>query len=89
MPLFLAAQEAAAQAPDIDEAVLWAIIASPLVGWGLIALYVRKMPTAAGWLAAIAVGISMVLAYVTLFKSPPGREHYEVVHADLPALTVG
>jgi heme-degrading monooxygenase HmoA len=27
--------------------------------------------------------------YVTLFKAPPGRDHYEVAMADLPAITPG
>lgn len=27
--------------------------------------------------------------YVTLFRSPPGREHYEVLFADAPALATG
>ena len=27
--------------------------------------------------------------YVTLFKSPPGRERYEVVFADIPSLVEG
>lgn len=27
--------------------------------------------------------------YVTLFKSPPGRERYEVVFADVPSLVEG
>jgi len=26
--------------------------------------------------------------YMTMFRAPPGREHYEVVFADLPAVTV-
>jgi heme-degrading monooxygenase HmoA len=26
--------------------------------------------------------------FVTLFRSPPGREHYEVVYADVPAVAV-
>jgi heme-degrading monooxygenase HmoA len=26
--------------------------------------------------------------YMTMFRAPPGREHYEVVYADLPAVTV-
>ena len=34
----------AAGVPTIDEAMLWAIIACPLVAWGLIVLYVRKLP---------------------------------------------
>jgi heme-degrading monooxygenase HmoA len=27
--------------------------------------------------------------YVTFFRAPPGREHYQVVVADVPALTTG
>lgn len=27
--------------------------------------------------------------YVTLFRAPPGREHYEVLFADAPALATG
>ena len=60
--------ESAAQVPSIDEAVLWAIIASPLVAWGVIVAYARKIPQLAGWLAAAGVGIAMLLAYVTLFN---------------------
>ena len=55
-------------APTIDEAILWTILASPLVAWGVIALYVRKIPKVAGYLAILAVGVSMVLSYVTLFN---------------------
>ncbi len=68
MPLFLAAQEAVTQVPTIEEWVLWAIPAAPLVAWALIAVYVRKIPVAAGWLAALGVGIAMILSYATLFN---------------------
>jgi len=27
--------------------------------------------------------------HVTLFRSPPGREHYEVLFAEVPALATG
>lgn len=27
--------------------------------------------------------------YMTLFRSPPGREHYEVAFAEMPGVTVG
>ncbi len=55
-------------APTIDEAVLWAIMAAPLVSWGLIALYVRKLPLLAGYLTVLAIGVSFVLSLVTLFN---------------------
>jgi NADH-quinone oxidoreductase subunit L len=64
--LFLEA--APASAPTIDEAILWAIMLCPLVAWGLIALYVRKIPLAAGYLAILGVGAACVLSYVTLFN---------------------
>jgi len=64
--LFLEA--APASAPTIDEAILWAIMLCPLVAWGLIALYVRKIPLAAGYLAILGVGAASVLSYVTLFN---------------------
>jgi NADH-quinone oxidoreductase subunit L len=64
--LFLEA--APAPAPTIDEAILWAIMLCPLVAWGLIALYVRKIPFAAGYLAILGVGAACVLSYVTLFN---------------------
>lgn len=55
-------------APSIDEWVLWAIIAAPLVGWGVLLLFARKLPQVAGWLTVAAVGFSCVLAYVVLFN---------------------
>ena len=64
--LFLEA--APASAPTIDEAILWAIMLCPLAAWGLIALYVRKIPVAAGYLAILGVGAACVLSYVTLFN---------------------
>jgi NADH-quinone oxidoreductase subunit L len=64
--LFLEA--APASAPTIAEGVLWAIMLCPLVAWGLIALYVRKVPLAAGWLAILGVGAACVLSFVTLFN---------------------
>jgi NADH-quinone oxidoreductase subunit L len=64
--LFLEA--APASAPTIAEELLWAIMLCPLVAWGLIALYVRKIPLAAGWLAILGVGAACVLSYVALFN---------------------
>ncbi|MBE0609928.1 MAG: NADH-quinone oxidoreductase subunit L [Dehalococcoidia bacterium] len=52
----------------MDEAILWAIMLCPLVAWGLIVLYVRKLPLAAGYLAILGVGAACVLSYVTLFN---------------------
>src|SRR4051812_24458250 len=55
--------------PTIKEAVLWAIIASPLVAWGLIVLGTRRIPAqVAGYLAIAGVGVACVLSYVTLFN---------------------
>jgi len=68
MPPALFLQEAAAHVPTIDEWVPWAIIASPLVAWGLIALYVRRIPALAGYLTILAVGISAALSYYVLFN---------------------
>jgi len=64
---FLAAQSTAGT-PTIDEWVLWSIIAAPLIAWGLLVIYVRKLPQVAGWLAALGVGVAMVLSYYTLFN---------------------
>jgi NADH-quinone oxidoreductase subunit L len=61
-------QEAHGAAPTIEEWVLWAILASPLVGWGLIVLYLRKIPAAAGYAAIISIGVSLALSVVTLFN---------------------
>lgn len=58
----------AAGVPTIDEAILWAIIACPLVAWGLIVLYARKLPAVAGYLAIAGIGAACVLSYVTLFN---------------------
>ncbi|WBL35993.1 NADH-quinone oxidoreductase subunit L [Tepidiforma flava] len=66
--LFLAAEPSAASTPTIDQAVLWAIMACPLVAWGLIALYLRKLPAIAGYTAILGIGAAMVLSYVTLFN---------------------
>jgi NADH-quinone oxidoreductase subunit L len=60
--------EGVAGTPTIDEAVLWAIMASPLVAWGLIVLYARKTPALAGYIAILGVSVSLVLSYVTLFN---------------------
>ncbi|MFN0095651.1 MAG: NADH-quinone oxidoreductase subunit L [Dehalococcoidia bacterium] len=65
--LFLA-ETATAKVPTIDEALLWAIIASPLIAWIVIVGYARKLPVVAGWIAAAGIGIAMVLAYATLFN---------------------
>jgi len=61
-------EAAPASAPTIDEAILWAIMLCPLVAWGLIVLYVRKLPLAAGYLAILGVGAACLLSYVTLFN---------------------
>lgn len=60
--------EASPHAPTIAEGVLWAILASPLVAWALIVLYVRKLPKIAGWLAVIGIGLACVLSYYTLIN---------------------
>ncbi|MEO6877046.1 MAG: proton-conducting transporter membrane subunit, partial [Gemmatimonadaceae bacterium] len=52
--------------PTIAEGLLWAIIASPLIAFALIALYVRKMPRLAGYLAILGIGIACALSYITL-----------------------
>jgi NADH-quinone oxidoreductase subunit L len=65
--MFFLAAEPAGQ-PTIDQWVLWAIMASPLVAWGSIALYLRKIPRLAGFAAILGIGISCVLAFITLFN---------------------
>ena len=45
--LFLAAEAAAH--PTVSEGILWAILAAPAVGWAILVLYARKLPSVAGW----------------------------------------
>ncbi len=52
--------------PGINEAVLWAIILCPLVAFGAIAVYLRKLPKIAGYTSILAIGASFALALVTL-----------------------
>ncbi len=61
-------EAAAAKSPTIDEWLLWAILASPLTAWALIALYFRRLPAVAGYLAIAGIGISCVISFVTLFN---------------------
>ena len=42
---------------------------------------------AAGASAAFATG--EVERFMTLFRAPPGRDHYEVAYAELPPVSVG
>ena len=42
---------------------------------------------AAGASAAFAAG--EVERFMTLFRAPPGRDHYEVAYAELPSVSVG
>jgi len=65
---FLQAHAPAGHAPTIAEEVLWGILVAPLVAWALIAVYGRKFPTVAGWLAIAGVGAAFVLSVVTLFN---------------------
>ncbi|MGE0598777.1 MAG: NADH-quinone oxidoreductase subunit L [Dehalococcoidia bacterium] len=65
---FLQAAEHAGSVPSISEPVLWAILVAPLVAWGLIAVYARKYPTVAGWLAIAGVGAAFVLSTIVLFN---------------------
>ncbi len=65
---FLLAETAAAGVPTVEEWVLWAIIASPLVGWGLIVAYLRKIPVAASGVAIASIGVSLALSFFTLFN---------------------
>jgi NADH-quinone oxidoreductase subunit L len=54
--------------PSIAEGVLWAILICPLVAWGLIVLYLRKLPRIAGYVTILGVGAAGVLSYITLFN---------------------
>ncbi|MDZ7727294.1 MAG: proton-conducting transporter membrane subunit [Dehalococcoidia bacterium] len=67
MAMFLA-QALEVGVPTVDEWVGWAILASPLVSWFLIAVYLRKLPAIAGYITILAVGISAVLSFVVLFN---------------------
>ena len=67
MPLFL--QEVHGSVPSTDEWMLWAILASPAVAWALIVLYLRKLPTIAGYATIAGVGVAMVLSFVALFQA--------------------
>ena len=60
--------ESAPHVPTIAEGILWAILASPIVAWALIVLYVRKLPKIAGWLTVAGVGTACALSFVTLFN---------------------
>jgi NADH-quinone oxidoreductase subunit L len=55
--------------PDISEWVLWAILLLPVTSFGLITLYVRRFPAAAGYLTILAVGAAMILAFIALFNT--------------------
>ena len=57
---------ATAEAPGISEAVLWAIILCPLAAFAVITLYLRKLPTIAGYLSILAIGVSFVLSLIAL-----------------------
>ncbi|MBH77283.1 MAG: NADH-quinone oxidoreductase subunit L [Dehalococcoidia bacterium] len=50
----------------MSEAVLWAIILSPLAAFTIITLYLRKIPQIAGYLSIVAIAISFLLALITL-----------------------
>ncbi len=52
--------------PSIDEAVLWAIIGSPLVAFALITAYLHKLPKIAGYVSILAIGASLFLSLITL-----------------------
>lgn len=39
--------------------------------------------------AAASFSTSVLERYVALFKSPPGREYYQVAYAEMPGVTVG
>src|SRR5512139_2258404 len=49
------------------EPMLWAILVAPLAAWAIIAVYGRKFPTIAGYLAIAGVGLACILSFVTLF----------------------
>jgi hypothetical protein len=55
-------------------------------GKGLIISFWSTEETAA---AAASFATAAIEQFVTLFRSPPGREQYEVVFAELPVVTVG
>jgi hypothetical protein len=39
--------------------------------------------------ASAAFATGEVERYMTLFRAPPGRDHYEVAYAELPSVSVG
>lgn len=39
--------------------------------------------------ASVGFAAERVEQLMTVFAAPPGREHYEVVYLDLPAVTIG
>ena len=65
MPLFLAE----ATEPTYAEWAVWAIIASPLIAFGLITASLRPFPKAAGSLALIGVGTSVVFSFGALLSA--------------------
>ncbi|MBI5947020.1 MAG: NADH-quinone oxidoreductase subunit L [Chloroflexi bacterium] len=67
MPFLLA--ETVTAAPDVEEWMLWAILLSPLIAWGLIVLYFRKLPAIAGYLAIAGVGAACVMSFVAFFAT--------------------
>ena len=57
---------ATGEVPGISEAVLWAIIVTPLAAFVAITLYVRHLPKIAGYLSIAAIAASFVLSLITL-----------------------
>jgi hypothetical protein len=62
-----------------------AVFATP-EGKGMIISFWSTEEAAA---ATAGFATAAIEQFVTLFRSPPGREHYEVVFAELPGVTVG
>jgi hypothetical protein len=51
-------------------------------------LILTMWETEAAAVTAAAFAGGELERYMTLFRAPPGREHYEVAFAELPAVTV-
>ena len=74
--------------PGLEEAPGYegAIVLSTPEGKGMV---VTLWETAEAAGASAGLASEAVESFMTFFKAPPGREHYEVVYLDPPAVPVG